>query len=158
MSKLKEKCLSIAKEAHNKQKDKAGKPYIYHPLKVSEFVLHPLIDGLQDEIDQLSALEKEYCECIALLHDVIEDTDITYDDLLNTHQLPKEICDAVQLLSKDRCDPYRPYLLRVKENKYARLVKLADLTHNSDLSRLKTITEKDKERHQKYQSSIKTLL
>ena len=158
MSKLFKKCLKIAQDAHDDQYDKAGKDYILHPLKVSDLVLNPKNDQLKDEVRLLTEEEKEICQCIAILHDVLEDSDYTYNDLLIKHQIPQVICDSVKLLTKDKHIKYDDYLKKLKSNKYARLVKLADLTHNTDLSRLLTITDEDIDRCEKYKLSIKLLL
>lgn len=130
--------LGIAKEAHSGQIDKAGVDYIQHPLYVASLV----------------PTEKE--KAVALLHDVIEDSSVTKEELLLSG-IDSEVVEAVSILTKHPNDSYQSYLERVKGNELARIVKLADLTHNSDLSRLKDITEKDEERLQKYARAIKYL-
>lgn len=132
------KALEIATEAHSGQFDKAGEDYIQHPLYVSSLV----------------STEKE--KAVALLHDVIEDSSITKEDLLLSGIDP-EVVEAVLVLTKQPSDSYQSYLERVKGNELARIVKLADLTHNSDLSRLKKITQKDEDRLQKYAKAIEYL-
>ncbi|MGF2716335.1 HD domain-containing protein [Bacillus cereus] len=128
----------IAKKAHVGQVDKAGVDYIKHPETVASFVKY-------DE-------EK----ATAYLHDVLEDTDLTADDLRNAG-IPHNIIEAVQILTKEKYEPYFEYLSRVKGNAIARVVKLADLKHNSDLSRLSTLTEKDLRRLEKYRQAIEFL-
>lgn len=132
------KALEIAKEAHSDQYDKAGVDYIQHPLYVASLV----------------SSEKE--KAVALLHDVIEDSSVTKEDLLLSG-IDMEVVEAVSILTKNSNDSYQSYLERVKGNELARTVKLADLTHNSDLSRLKEITRIDKARLNKYAKAIEYL-
>ena len=130
-----ELALKIATEAHKGQVDKAGVPYINHPLIVASLV------------------ETEEEKIVALLHDTIEDTNITEQDLLN-YGFSNKIVEAVKLLTHNKDVPYMDYVAKIKDNELARKVKIADLTHNSDLSRLKEITEKDKKRYEKYQKAL----
>ncbi|WP_088345195.1 HD domain-containing protein [Bacillus cereus] len=128
----------IAKKAHGGQVDKAGVDYIKHPEAVASFVN--------------TAEEK----ATAYLHDVLEDTEITTVDLLNAG-IPYNVVEAVQVLTKEKYTSYFEYLSRVKENSLARTVKLADLKHNSDRSRLARITDKDLKRLEKYRKAIQFL-
>ena len=130
--------LSIAKKAHAGQVDKAGIDYIQHPLYVA------------------SQVKTEQEKAVALLHDVLEDSDITAADLL-AYGLSNEVVTAVQTLTKKKGQSYQDYLEKVKSNDLARVVKLADLKHNSDLSRLKSITNTDYERVEKYKNAIRYL-
>lgn len=130
-----ELALKIATEAHKGQVDKAGVPYINHPLTVAS-----LVDTEEEKI-------------VALLHDTIEDTSITEQDLID-YGFPNEIVKAVKLLTHNKNVPYMDYVAKIKDNELARKVKIADLTHNSDLSRLKEITDKDKKRYKKYQKAL----
>lgn len=130
-----ELALKIATEAHKGQVDKAGVPYINHPLTVAS-----LVDTEEEKI-------------VALLHDTIEDTNITEQDLID-YGFPNKIVEAVKLLTHNKNVPYMDYVAKIKDNELARKVKIADLTHNSDLSRLKEITEKDKKRYEKYQKAL----
>ena len=127
--------LSIAKKAHKGQYDKAGVDYIEHPLFVASLV------DTQEE------------KAVALLHDVLEDSPYTAEELILAG-LPETVVTAVQVLTKKKGQDYQQYLELVKSNPIARCVKLADLKHNSDLSRLATITEKDLERFEKYKKAI----
>lgn len=127
--------LSIAKKAHKGQYDKAGVDYIEHPLFVASLV------------------DTEEEKAVALLHDVLEDSPITAQELLSAG-LPETVVSAVQVLTKKKGQDYQMYLELVKSNSIARRVKLADLKHNSDLSRLATVTEKDLERLEKYKKAI----
>ena len=130
--------LAIAKKAHAGQVDKAGVDYIQHPLYVA------------------SQVKTEQEKTVALLHDVIEDSDVTVDDLLASG-LSNEVVTAVQILTKKEGQSYQEYLEKVKSNNLARVVKLADLKHNSDLSRLKSVTNTDYERVKKYKNAIRYL-
>ena len=130
--------LAIARKAHAGQVDKAGVDYIQHPLYVA------------------SQIKTEQEKAVALLHDVLEDSDITAADLL-AYGLSNEVVTAVQTLTKKKGQSYQDYLEKVKSNNLARVVKLADLKHNSDLSRLKTVSNTDYERVKKYKNAIRYL-
>ena len=108
--------MKIAYNAHHGQVDKSGIPYIFHPIHLAE------------------QMTDEYTTCVALLHDVVEDTDITLEALAKT--FPKEVVDAVALMTHDDGTDYLQYVARIRENPIARAVKLADLTHNTDKTRL----------------------
>ena len=127
--------LSIVRQAHEGQLDKAGVDYIEHPIYVA------------------SQVDTEEEKAVALLHDVIEDSPVSAEELLQAG-LPETVVTAVQVLTKKKEQDYQTYLETVKKNPLARLVKLADLKHNSDLSRLSSITEKDRERLKKYKKAI----
>lgn len=130
-----ELALSTATEAHKGQFDKAGVDYIEHPIYVA------------------SQVDTEEEKAVALLHDVIEDSPFTSEELLLAG-LPETVVAAVQILSKKKEQDYQTYLENVKSNPLARVVKLADLKHNSDLSRLGSVTDKDLERLKKYKKAI----
>lgn len=127
--------LSIARQAHEGQLDKAGVDYIKHPIYVA------------------SQVETEEEKAVALLHDVLEDSSVTAEELLIAG-LPETVVTTVQVLTKQTGQDYQTYLQAVKSNPLACRVKLADLKHNSDLSRLTSITEKDRERLKKYKKAI----
>ena len=127
--------LSIARQAHEGQLDKAGVDYIEHPIYVA------------------SQVDTEEEKAVALLHDVIEDSPFTAEELLLAGLL-ETVVTAVQILSKKKGQDYQTYLENVKSNPLARVVKLADLKHNSDLSRLSSVTDKDLERLEKYKKAI----
>ena len=133
-----EKAYEIAKRAHLGQVDKAGEDYIKHPQKVASFV------------------KSDEEKAVAYLHDVIEDTELTLEDL-HEYEFSKEVIEAVDIITKKKGEDYQSYLNSVKKNKLARAVKLADLRHNSDLTRLTKVTEKDIERKEKYQKAINFL-
>lgn len=136
-TKLTRKAMTIAYNAHQDQVDRAKVPYIYHPIHLAE------------QMDTET-------ECIvALLHDVVEDTDITFADL--QEYFPKEIIDILKFLTHDKSVDYMDYIKEIKENPIAKKVKIADLKHNSDESRLDKITPKDILRREKYQKALKIL-
>ena len=128
---LTKKALALCFEAHQYQKDKTGLPYVFHPFHLAE------------------QMETEEEICTALLHDVVEDTDYTFDDLRKIG-FPQSVMDALYLLTRPKNMDYMDYVYRLKDNTIARKVKLADLAHNGDMARLDTITEKDTARKEKY--------
>ena len=131
------RAMNIAYSAHMGQFDKAEVPYIFHPIHLAE---------------QMDTEE----ECIvALLHDVVEDTEVTFEDL--EKEFSKTIIDAIRLLTRDKSVDYMEYVKNLKSNTIARKVKLADLRHNSDSTRLIKITDKDIERINKYNRAIELL-
>jgi len=123
--------MRIAFDAHKDQVDKTGLPYIFHPFHLAE--------QMTDEVTT----------CVALLHDVVEDTPITFDDLADAG-FPAEVTDALRLLTHDPAVPYMDYVREIKKNPVAKAVKLADLRHNSDTTRLDVVDEKALERVKKY--------
>ena len=132
------KAINIAYNAHMGQIDKFGIPYIFHPMHLAE---------------QMDSEE----ECIvAILHDVVEDTEITFDQL--EEDFSETVIEALKLLTHDKSVPYNDYIKNLKNNHIAKKVKLADLKHNSDTSRLEHITQKDIIRLKKYKNALKILL
>ena len=131
--------LELAVEKHKNQTDKAGNPYILHPLHVMENV------------------NSKEGKIIAILHDIIEDTDVTEDYLLKIG-LSKRIVDAVVALTRSEDIDYQEYIKTLSSNPLAKEVKLADLEHNMDLKRLPTLEEKDLERNRKYQIAYHYLI
>ena len=125
--------LLIATNAHAGQFDKGGNPYILHPLKVMHYV-----KSTDEEI-----------QCIALGHDVIEDTSVTYKDLRDAG-ISERVIEGIRALTKQRGQTLDEYKAGVFANRDAMLVKLADLRHNTDIRRLKGVTEKDIARMEKY--------
>ena len=109
------KAMHIAYRAHHGQLDKSGAPYIFHPIHLAE------------------QMDDEFSCCAALLHDVVEDTDVTLDDLRK--DFPEAIVEAVRLLTHIKGVPDVEYLTAIKSNPVALKVKLADNAHNSDQSR-----------------------
>lgn len=154
-----EKALEIAREAHKGQPDKGGTDYINHPLTVSAMIrMEPENPSLKVLVEGLSPREIQLAQITALLHDVLEDSAVTYDHLLHHAQIPYEICELVQLLTKEDGEDYDAFLERLKPNRIASTVKVADMLHNSDLTRLKDVSEKDRQRVEKYQRGIQKLV
>ena len=139
MSELLAKAINIAIEAHKGQVDKVGMPYLGHVMRV-------MLAGRTDA-------EK----IVGVLHDVVEDTDWTFDALLN-EGLPTEIVDALRCVTKVNDDePYDDFIERVKTNPLAVAVKINDLNDNLDVRRLNEITDKDVARLRKYHKAYKEL-
>ena len=135
---LTKKALKISFEAHKNQTDKSGMPYVYHPFHLAE------------------QMDDEYSTCVALLHDVVEDTDITLDEL--SKEFPKEVADSIAMMTHDDNVPYLDYVAKIKQNPIAAKVKLADLKHNSDLSRLDVVDDNVLKRVEKYKKAIEILI
>ena len=135
---LTKKALKLSFKAHKDQLDKGGMPYVYHPFHVAEQMM------------------TEETVVVALLHDVVEDTELTLDDI-RAQGFPESVVEALSLLTHDDAVPYLDYVAAVKKNPIARAVKLADLKHNSDCSRLDNIDEKTEKRIKKYQDAIALL-
>ena len=133
-----ELAYDIALKAHKGQKDKGGEDYFKPPLAVSN-----KLSGKKEQI-------------VALLHDVIEDTDVTVNDLKEAG-FSDEVVLAVSAITKKAGEDYEEYLNRVKQNPIALRVKIADMEHNSDISRIKNPKEKDLKRLEKYKIRLKEL-
>ena len=136
MSNMLELALSIATEAHVGQYDLAGAPYIEHPKHVA------------------SVVETEDEKVVALLHDVLEDTSVTEDEL--RCMFPALVVDAVVLLTKG--ESLGDYIEKIKSNPLARAVKIADLRHNMDIGRIPNPTEHDERRLRKYAAELQRLI
>lgn len=135
---LTKKALKLCFEAHKEQTDKSGIPYVFHPFHLAE------------------QMETEETVIVALLHDVVEDTAYTLQDLAEMG-FPETVIAALRLLTHDDAEPYMEYVARIKGNPIAKAVKLADLRHNSDLNRLDLIDEKALRRVQKYKDAAALL-
>ena len=131
--------LKIAVEAHTGQVDKVGQPYILHVLRVMSKVATP------EEM------------MVAVLHDVVEDTDITINNL-REFGFSDEVIDAVDVITKRDGDNYDNYLARVSANVIARQVKLADLEDNMDFRRGLEPSDKLYERYEKYDKAWRFLM
>lgn len=129
-----ELALQIAQKAHSGQVDKAGKDYILHPTTVASY------------------MDTDVEKTIAYLHDVLEDTDVTVDALRNI--FPNEIVDTLITLTHRKDESYFEYIQRVSKSKLAKKVKVADLLHNLDITRIKEPTKQDYERLEKYKKAI----
>ena len=144
----------LAMNLHEGQVDKAGKPYILHPIRVA------------------SSLPDIECRILAVLHDVLEDCEITPEELIEAG-IPRHLVDRLLLLTKRKEERYFDYIDRVKQDELTRQVKLADLKDNMDLTRLypqidtsrltdndyleETLSEKDLTRYRKYQKAVDLL-
>ena len=130
--------LKLCFAAHKDQQDKSGMPYVFHPFHLAE------------------QMQTEETTIVALLHDVVEDTDYTLEDLAAMGFDPVVI-EALTLLTHDENVSYMDYVQTIKDNPVAKEVKLADLQHNSDLSRLDTVDEKALARREKYLKALALL-
>ena len=137
LERLYEKALMIAQEAHRGQMDKGGNPYIEHPLHVAS---------------QVETLE---LKMIAVLHDTLEDSSLTAEDLKEAG-LPEAVVEAIAVLTHidGNEEAYLNYIRRVAGNQLAARVKKEDLKHNMDMSRIKNPTEKDRKRCAKYKKAL----
>lgn len=135
---LTRKAITLCFEAHKNQLDKSGLPYVFHPFHLAE------------------QMPDEDCIITALLHDVMEDTDYSLEDI-RLLGFSEDVLTALVLLTHCDDTPYLDYVSKLKGNRIARTVKLADLRHNSDLSRLESVTEKDLARVEKYKRAIAIL-
>lgn len=130
--------LKLMFAKHKDQVDKSGIPYVFHPFSVAQ------------------SMDDENSTIVALLHDVIEDTDTTIDELVEMG-FNDEIISALKILTHDKSVAYFDYIEKIKSNSLATKVKISDLKNNSDLSRLNKITQKDVERVEKYKKSLEIL-
>ena len=135
---LTKKAMKLCFEAHKDQVDKSDLPYVFHPFHLAE--------QMTDELTTVTAL----------LHDVVEDTPYIFADLRQMG-FPEDVLAALTLLTHVNAEPYMDYVRKLKDNPIARAVKLADLRHNSDLTRLNRIDERDLARVEKYRAAIRLL-
>ena len=137
-TKMTKKALKLCFKAHKRQKDKSGMPYVFHPFHLAEQMV------------------TEETTIVALLHDVVEDTRYTFRHL-EKMGFEKPIIEALRLLTHNDGSKYMEYVAKIKNNPIAKAVKLADLRHNSDLSRLDSVDNKAIERREKYLKAIEYL-
>ena len=135
---LTKRALKLCFAAHRDQTDKSGLPYVFHPFHLAE--------QMPDELTTV----------VALLHDVVEDTPYTLEDLARLG-FPQKVLSSLARLTHDPSVPYLDYVAALKEDPIARQVKLADLRHNSDLTRLDHVDEKARQRAEKYAAAIRLL-
>lgn len=131
--------LSLAITAHRGQKDKSGKAYILHPLRI------------------MAKMTSETEQCVALLHDVLEDSNLQASDLLAAG-ITNEVCVAVQLLTRTVDQDYDEYIAGVAKNALARRIKIADIEDNINVLRLRHLNDRDVERLKKYHRSWHLLI
>lgn len=134
------KAMKISYQAHKDQVDKSGIPYIFHPIHLAE------------------QMETEETVIVALLHDVVEDTEWSIN-ALEQQGFSKDIIDALVLLTHNAEVEYLDYISKIKQssNQFAKIVKIADLKHNSDISRFDHIDEEISKRIEKYTKAIAIL-
>ncbi|MGN0977340.1 MAG: GTP pyrophosphokinase [Faecousia sp.] len=132
------KAMKLCFSAHKDQVDKSGLPYVFHPFHLAE------------------QMEDEDTTIVALLHDVVEDTEVTFADLAEMG-FSRQVIGAIQAMTHPEGVPYMEYVARIRENPIARRVKLADLQHNSDLSRLDKVDETALARAKKYRAAMELL-
>lgn len=135
---LTKKALKLCFEAHQDQVDKTGLLYVFHPFHLAE--------QMDDEISTVCAL----------LHDVVEDTDMTFENLIQMGY-PQEVIEVLKLLTHEKENPYMNYIKKLSTNPIAKKVKIADLMHNSDNTRLSVIDDYAKKRCQKYKEALEIL-
>ncbi len=128
------KAMQFCLEAHKDQVDKGGMPYAYHPIHVA--------DSMTDEVRAVTAL----------LHDVVEDTDYTLQDIRDMG-FPEDVVEALGVLTHKKGVPYMDYIAEVVKNPVAMDVKEADLSHNMDVKRLGNLSEIDLKRLDKYKKA-----
>ena len=133
-----QRAMKLCFAAHRDQTDKSGMPYVFHPFHLAE--------QMTDELTTVTAF----------LHDVVEDTPYTLDDLRGMG-FPDEVIGALTLLTHDPAVPYLDYVAKIGSNPIAKAVKLADLRHNNDLTRLDNPSDKDLARVEKYRKAIQLL-
>ena len=131
--------MNLCYEAHREQVDKSGIPYVFHPFHVAE------------------QMGSETAVVVALLHDVVEDTNITLENL-RSMGFCEEVLTALALLTRKKGVPYMDYIAAIAGNQIARLVKIADLRHNMDVTRLNGVDEKTRQRLMKYQGALEFLM
>ena len=132
------KAIRLMFDLHKEQTDKSGLPYVFHPWHVAE------------------SMDDEITATVALLHDAVEDTDLTLEDVREAG-FPEEVVAALGCMMHDDSVDYMDYVRARAPNAVARKVKLADLRHNADITRLDAPTEKDLARREKYLKAIELL-
>jgi (p)ppGpp synthase/HD superfamily hydrolase len=130
--------IAIAIKAHSGQVDKAGQPYILHPLRI--------MFKFQSEDEMI----------VAVMHDVVEDSEVTFSNL-NENGFSDKVIDAIECLTKRTNEDYESFIMRASKNSIAKKIKIEDIRDNLDLTRLHKITEKDLQRIEKYHRALKML-
>jgi len=135
-----DKAVLLASQAHLGQRDKGGKAYILHPMRIAM--------RLRTDDEELM--------CIAILHDAVEDSDLTFEDL-EREGFSSRVVNALRLLTHKEGQSYSEYISDMQHNKDALRVKREDLRDNSDITRLKGLRGKDFERMKKYSTAFVTI-
>lgn len=133
-----ERAISIAARAHEGQRDKAGAPYILHPLRV------------------MMRMAEDDERIVAVLHDVIEDTSVTLS-VLRAEGFSEQVLEALEHLTRRPDEDYEQFIVRAAKTALSRRVKLADLEDNSDLGRFANASEADRLRAEKYRRALDQL-
>lgn len=132
------KALKFMFEKHKDQCDKSGVPYVFHPFMVA------------------NSMDDEDSTVVALLHDVLEDTDTSVEEIRN-FGFSENVIEALMYLTHDKNVDYMDYIRNILNNDIAVKVKISDIIHNSDRSRLNNLTEKDTLRYEKYKKALAIL-
>jgi (p)ppGpp synthase/HD superfamily hydrolase len=127
--------MKLCFAVHKEQSDKSGLPYVFHPFHLAE------------------QMTDEDSTVVALLHDVLEDSALTLQELRDMG-FGERVIEAIALLTHDPAVPYMDYVAQLKPNALAKAVKLADLRHNSDMTRFEQITPRDVARAEKYRKAM----
>ena len=133
-----QRAIEIAVDAHRKQSRKNGDPYILHPLRL------------------MLAVDSPDAKIVAVLHDVVEDTDVTMDDLI-AEGFSQPVIDALTLVTHERDVSYEDYIQKIKSNPLATTIKLADLRDNSNIHEIPRLKDRDLQRLAKYHRAMQTL-
>jgi len=142
---------------HMGQKDRAGEDYILHPMEVCSIIKNNLTNVYRSKLAYNDITDEDIIST-AMMHDIIEDSDLTLETLRAMNIFGQDVVDAIGILTKDDSVSYDDYIKNIAKNKIAIVVKIADLKHNSDLTRLKKVSAKDLERNHKYIKSHKYLM
>ena len=146
---IRKHAYEVMELAHSGQVDKGGNPYFLHPFRVSQETKNYFTWRHTD-------FDKFIAECVALLHDVIEDTDITADDLVQKG-FEHAIVNRVVLMTRSEGESYMDYIKRIGEDNICRIVKMCDLKDNMDITRLDKLNNEDFDRLKKYHKAYKYL-
>ena len=130
--------IAIALKAHKGQRDKGGNPYILHPIAV---------------MNRVETIEEKI---VAVLHDVIEDTEVTLEQL-REQGFSEEIIEAIHLLTRSEKDSYEEFIEKTIKNRISKNVKIADINENMNLARINELTEIDYKRLEKYRKALEML-
>ena len=159
---LTKKAMNIAYKAHEGQFDKCGFPYICHPIHLAEYIIttpvyyaNKIIPNDNDDYKNIP----EYLTCVALLHDVVEDSDITIEDL--SKEFPFIVTQAVDLLTHKPGVDYFDYINEINKNYLAKSIKILDIVHNKNKDRESLIDDEDQDkkdaRDEKYRKALQIL-
>jgi GTP diphosphokinase / guanosine-3',5'-bis(diphosphate) 3'-diphosphatase len=132
------RAIDLAKRAHTGQVDKAGKPYLDHPLRV------------------MAKMSSDEEKMVAVLHDAVEDSDLSLDEL-RREGFPAQVIEAIDAITKREGEDYETYLARVTTDRIALTVKIADMTDNMDISRIAVPNDNDRARLDKYSKVLPRL-